>query len=100
MQSRGRRDVELDQSAGYEEQLDESRRKEKGGDSMTVFGVRGRGEMARSTDLYCPLNPFLVNTLPALTMLLHVLSGHQLYSDVSTGVSEFIGGSGGVHQFP
>lgn len=57
--------------------------------------------MAESTDLYCPLSPFLVNTLPALTILLHVLSGHQLYSDVSTGVSEPMGGSGGVgHPIP
>ena len=57
---------------------------------------------AQSTHLYCPLNPFLVNTLPALTMLLQVLSGHQLYSDIiSTGDSVFMGGSGGVeHLIP
>lgn len=50
----------------------------------------------QSVHLNCPLNPLLVNTLPALAMLLHVLSGHQLYSDISTGDSVFIGGSGGA----
>jgi hypothetical protein len=71
MQRRRRRDVERDQSAGYEEQLHESRRR-------TEVGVRGTRREAKRTDLYCPLNPFRVNTLPALTILLHVLSGHQL----------------------
>ena len=51
------------------------------------------------TDLYWPLNPFLVKTLPVLTMLLHELSGHQLYSEINTGGSKFMGGSGGV-EFP
>lgn len=60
------------------------------------FGDHERRRTWRTTDLYCPLNPFLVNTLPALMILLHVLSGHQLYSDINTGDSEFMGGSDGI----
>ena len=91
VQRRVRGHVELDQSAGYEKELHESAKQEQKRVSIAAF-VGGRME---GTNLYCPLNPFLVNTLPALTILLHALSGHQLYSEVSTGNSAFMTGSDG-----